>query len=208
MEYDDTFNTEHAFAVDIGRWERRHRDFWTERLGRRYLLTVVPTRSHQGRILEIGAAWYNRYQKDVVGRDNELTVIDVKEPDHPEIVAIDGLDRYIRFDMTEDAERSAAAPSGCVGLFDGIRSWGVLSHYGFAPDQCRRYLDNVHRFLRPGGQGIFKLDIDTHKTVKQSPVAGVGFLEDLIRERFRIVHTDVLIGNTPGHVHYVEKPGG
>ena len=60
MEYDDTFNAAYAFAIDISGWEQKHRDFWTERLGRRYLLSVVPTRSRSGKRLEIGAAWYNR----------------------------------------------------------------------------------------------------------------------------------------------------
>lgn len=209
MEYDDTFNTAHAFAVDIGRWEAKHRDFWTGRLGRRYLLSVVPTRARTGRILEIGAAWYNKYQKDVVGRDNELTVIDIKDPLDPAIVAIAGLDRYIRFDMTERADWGNASVAttldGCRGSFDEIRSWGVLSHYGFSASQCRDYLENVADFLAPGGQAIFKLDIDTHKVVKQAPSAGVDFLEGLIRDRFSVVHADVLTGNTPGHVLYVEK---
>jgi hypothetical protein len=204
MEYDDTFNAAHAFAIDISGWEQKHRDFWTQRLGRRYLLSVVPTRSRRGKILEIGAAWYNRYQKEVVGKGNELTIIDIKESRHPDIVAVLGLDRYIQFDMTEDTS-SDGALGDIHGTFDEIRSWGVLSHYGFSPAQCQHYLDNIERLLGPSGQAIFKLDIDTYKAVKQLPTAGLGFLEELIRERFAVVHTDVLTGSTPGHVHYVEK---
>jgi hypothetical protein len=209
MEYDNTFNTTHAFEIDIRHWDHEHRAFWTERLGRRYLLSVVPTRSRRGRILEIGAASYNKYQKEVVGRENELTVIDIKPSHHPNITAIHGLDRYIQFDMTETADASDASGtltlSDCRGYFDEIRSWGVLSHYGFSVPQCERYLDNIHGFLKAGGQAIFKLDRDTFKVKKHSPSVSVEFLEDLIRARFTVVHTDVLSGNTPGNVHYVEK---
>lgn len=209
MEYDDTFNTMHAFPIDISRWDEKNRAFWTDRLGRRYLLTVVPTMARRGRILEIGAAWYNKYQKEVVGLENELTIIDVKPSHSPDIVDIRGLDRYIRFDMTESAEAPDAPDSvtgdACRGYFDEIRSWGVLSHYGFSGAQCERYLDNIHRFLGAGGQAIFKLDIDTFKVKKHTPSVGLDFLEDLIRARFTVVHTDVLGGNTPGHVLYVRK---
>lgn len=209
MEYDDTFNTTHAFEIDISQWDHEHRAFWTERLGRRYLLSVVPTRSRRGRILEIGAASYNKYQKEVVGRENELTVIDIKPSHHPNIKAIYGLDSYIQFDMTENADTADASGtlrlSDCRGYFDEIRSWGVLSHYGFSRDQCRNYLENIRLFLKPGGQAIFKLDIDTYKTVKQLPSIGPDYLEGLIRERFTVVHADTLGGNTPGHVLYVEK---
>jgi len=212
VEYDDSFNDPSAFLVDISRWDQEHQTFWRERLGRRYLLSVVPTRSREGKILEIGAAWYNRYQKAVVGEENDLTIIDIKEPHHPEILAIEGLDRYIRFDMTQSADAcdasGGAAPGDCREYFDEIRSWGVLSHYGFSRDQCRTYLDNVHSFLKAGGQAIFKLDIDTHKIVKYPPSITLEFLEDLIRERFTVVHSDTLGGNTPGHVHYVEKREG
>jgi len=201
MDYDDTFRGEPAPGIDIGRWDPRNREFWTERLGRRYLLSVVPTRARSGRILEIGAAWYNKYQKEVVGRGNELTIIDIKEPDSPDLLAIEGLDRYVRFDMTQPA----GAPADLASAFDEIRSWGVLSHYGFTPAQCRTYLDHVDAFLKPGGQVIFKLDIDTHKKVKQPASGTLALLEDLIRERFTIRHSDTLTGNTPGHVHYVEK---
>ena len=209
MEYDDSFNTAHAFAIDISRWDEENRAFWTDRVGRRYLLTVVPTKARRGRILEIGAAWYNRYQKEVVGFENELTIIDIKPSHSPDIVAIRGLDRYICFDMTQSAEATEAPDSvtgdDCFGYFDEIRSWGVLSHYGFSGDQCERYLDNIDRFLGAGGQAIFKLDIDTFKVKKHAPDVGLGFLEDLIRSRFTVVHIDVLGGNTPGHVLYVEK---
>ncbi len=209
MEYDDTFNTAQIFAIDIRRWDQRHRDFWTRRLGRRYLLSVVPTKSRPGRILEIGAAWYNRYQKDVVGKENELTVIDIKEAGHPDIVAVMGMDRYVQFDMTRSADQGDASGHGTIdrlqGAFDEIRSWGVLSHYPFSPAQCERYLANIALLLKPGGQAIFKLDIDTHKVVKQLPSAGFEFLEGLIHERFAVVHTDVLNGSTPGRVHYVQR---
>ncbi len=154
-----------------------------------------------GNVLEIGAAWYNKYQTEVVGRDAELTVVDIKEPDSPDLVAMVGTFRYVKFDMTQ----ADGLPGELVGAFDEIRSWGVLSHLGFSPEQCRVYLDNVHAFLKPGGQVIFKLDIDTHKTVKQLAGAGVEFLEGLIQERFTVLHTDTLAGNTPGHVHYAEK---
>jgi hypothetical protein len=209
MQYDDTFNNTHAFAIDIRHWDPRHREFWTGRLGRRYLLTVVPQRSRMGRILEIGAGWYNRYQKEVVGRENELTVIDIKKACHPEITEILDLDRYIRFDMTVNSAGNQLigcdAPEDLEGYFDEIRSWGVLSHYRFSREQCGNYLNNVHRFLKPLGQAIFKLDIDTHKVVKQLPGAGLDFIEALIRDRFTIIYTDVLVGKTAGFVHYVEK---
>jgi len=209
MEYDDTFNGSPAAGIDLLQWDEKNRAFWTERLGRRYLLSVVPTRARMGKILEIGAAWYNKYQKEVVGRENELTIFDIKEPDHPDIVSIAGLDRYFRFDMTAstaatDAPGSALAGGFC-NAFDEIRSWGVLSHYGFSRDQCRQYLDNVRGFLKDGGQAIFKLDRDTHKAKKYPPTITLEFLEELIRERFTICHTDTLVGNTPGNVHYVEK---
>ena len=207
MEYDETHNGPQTFRIDIGHWSPEHQAFWTERVGRRYLLSVVPTMARKGKILEIGAAWYNTYQKEIVGGENELTIIDIKERHHPDIVAIHGLDRYIQFDMTE----SVCDPSGdgaqgdCREYFDEIRSWGVLSHYGFSRDQCRNYLENIRLFLKPGGQAIFKLDIDTYKTVKQLPSIGPDYLEGLIRERFTVVHADTLGGNTPGHVLYVEK---
>ena len=209
MEYNDTFNGSPAAGIDLLRWDEKNRAFWTERLGRRYLLSVVPTRARKGKILEIGAAWYNKYQKDVVGRENELTIFDIKEPDHPDIVSIAGLDRYVRFDMTAstvatDAPGSALAGGFC-SAFDEIRSWGVLSHFGFSRDQCRQYLDNVRGFLKNGGQAIFKLDRDTFKAKKYPPTISLEFLEELIRERFTISHTDTLVGNTPGNVHYVEK---
>ena len=60
-----------------------------------------------------------------------------------------------------DAPGSAIVGGFC-GDFDEIRSWGVLSHFGFSRDQCRQYLDNVCGFLKDGGQAIFKLDRDTH----------------------------------------------
>lgn len=201
MDYDDTFDGAPAFGIDISRWDQRNQAFWTDRLGRRYLLSVVPKRARKGKILEIGAAWYNKYQKEVVGRENELTIVDIKEPDSPDLVAIVGLDRYVKFDMTQPA----GATSDLRVSFDEIRSWGVLSHYGFTPEQCRIYLDNIRAFLKPGGQVIFKLDIDTHKRVKQLPSVSLTLLEDLIRERFTIRHSDTLSGNTPGHVHYAEK---
>ena len=201
MHFDDSTLDPQAFLIDIAHWDARHRDFWISRLGRRYLLSVVPTRSRGGSVLEIGAAWYNKYQTEVVGRDRELTVVDIKEPDSPDLVAMVGPFRYFTFDMTQDA----GVPGELVGAFDEIRSWGVLSHYGFTPEQCRVYLDNVHAFLKPGGQVIFKLDIDTHKTVKQLASVGVDFLEGLIRERFTILHGDTLGGNTPGHVLYAER---
>jgi len=209
MEYDNSFNTAHAFAIDISRWDKENRAFWSDHLGRRYLLTVVLTKARRGRILEIGAAWCNRYQKEIVGLGNELTIIDIKPSHSPDIVAIRGLDRYICFDMTQSAEAPEAPDSvkggDCRGYFDEIRSWGVLSHFGFSSEQCERYLDNIDRFLVAGGQAIFKLDIDTYKVKKHAPGVGLGYLEDLIRARFTVVHTDVLSGNTPGHVLYVEK---
>lgn len=209
MEYDDTFNGSPAAGIDLLQWDEKNRAFWTERLGRRYLLSVVPTRARKGKILEIGAASYNKYQKDVVGWENELTIFDIKEPDHPDIVSIAGLDRYVRFDMTASTAATAAPGSALTGAlygsFDEIRSWGVLSHFGFSRDQCRQYLDNVRSFLKNGGQAIFKLDRDTHKAKKYPPTITLEFLEELIRERFTISHTDTLVGNTPGNVHYVEK---
>ena len=198
MEYDDSSLPPASFRIDIGHWDARNRDFWTTRLGRRYLLSVVPQRSRGLRVLEIGAAWYNRYQREVVGKERELTVVDVKDPESPDLLAMIGPFRYVRFDMTQ----AEGAPPDFHGAFDEIRSWGVLSHYGFSPGQCRVYLDNVRAFLAPGGQAIFKLDIDTHKQVKQHPAASVDFLEGEIRRRFTIHHSDVLGGNTPGHVHY------
>jgi cyclopropane fatty-acyl-phospholipid synthase-like methyltransferase len=93
----------------------------------------------------------------------------------------------------------------CRGAFDEIRSWGVLSHYDFSRDECRQYLDNVFAFLKDEGQAIFKLDIDTHKAKKYPASISLEFLEGLIRERFVVVHTDVLAGNTPGHIHYAER---
>ena len=201
MEYDDSSLAPDSFRIDIGHWDARNRDFWTTRLGRRYLLSVVPARSRGGRVLEIGAAWYNKYQTEVVGKDRELTVVDVKEADSPDLLAMVGPFRYVRFDMTQ----AHGAPEGFRAAFDEIRSWGVLSHYGFTPGQCRAYLDNVHAFLKPGGQVIFKLDIDTHKQVKQLPSASMEFLEEEISRRFTIRHSDTLVGNTPGHVHYADK---
>ena len=100
MNYDDTFNSSHTFDIDIGQWDPEHQAFWTDRLGRRHLLSVVPKRARRGKILEIGAAWYNKYQTAVVGEGNELTIIDIKPGNHPDIAQISGLDRYIRLDMT------------------------------------------------------------------------------------------------------------
>lgn len=111
--------------------------------------------------------------------------------------------------MTASTAATDAPGSALVGgfcsAFDEIRSWGVLSHFGFSRDQCRQYLDNVRRFLKDGGQAIFKLDRDTHKVKKYPPTITLEFLEELIREQFTISHTDTLVGNTPGNVHYVEK---
>lgn len=204
MVYDDSFAGLPAAGIDLAGWDERHRAFWSDRLGRRYLLSVVPSRARRGRILEIGAAWYNKYQKEVVGRDNELTIFDVKEPDHPDVTSIPGLDRYCRFDMTTPPG-AAGAPEGCLGFFDEIRSWGVLSHYGFSPAQCRDYLGNVHAFLRAGGQAIFKLDRDTHKAKKFAAAVSVEWLVEAIADRFTLLHADTLVGNTPGEVLYVEK---
>ena len=68
------------------------------------------------------------------------------------------------------------------------------------------HTDTHLRFTSVGRvKRIFKLDIDTCKVKKHAPGVGLGFLEDLIRARFTVVHTDVLGGNTPGHVLYVEK---
>ena len=145
--------------------------------------------------------------KEIVGSENELTIIDIKDRHHPDIAAIHGLDRYIQFDMTESARDTSGDGTQveCREYFDEIRSWGVLSHCGFSRDQCRNYLENIRRFLKAGGQAIFKLDIDTYKTVKHLPSVGLEYLEGLIRERFTVVHADTLGGNTPGHVLYVEK---
>ena len=159
--------------------------------------------ARKGKILEIGAAWYNKYQKAVVGEGNELTIIDIKPEHHPEIAQISGLDRYIRFDMTGAPDDKTQRE--CRGAFDEIRSWGVLSHYGFSRDECRQYLDNVFAFLKNDGQAIFKLDIDTYKVKKYPASISLEFLEGLVRERFVVSHTDVLAGNTPGHVHYAER---
>jgi hypothetical protein len=185
----------------IAHWETNIQAFWRRYIDRYYEFFVLSKKMRPGQILDVGAEFYNKYIKEVIAPGQTLTVVDLKEPDHPDILIVKDLDHYHRFDMTRDDYQNFPA---LAGQFDTVLSFGVLSYYDISPDMCSRYLDNMVGFMNPDGMAIFKVDRHAIENHKQFPAFSV--LHQWIADRFYIKELDVLASNDQAfYIYYCTK---
>lgn len=171
----------------ISHWEKPIQDFWKTFIDRYYEFFILPGKMKKGEVLDVGAEFYNKYIKEVIADGQHLTVVDLKEPDHPDIRIVQDLDAYERFDMTVDDHRDFPQLSG---RFDTALSFGVLSFYDIPPEKCIRYLENLAGFLKPDGLVVMKFDLSVIARHRLFP----SFLElhRMVMDRFTIEAIDIL----------------
>jgi len=174
----------------IAHWEPAIQAFWKTYIDRYYEFFILPERMQPGEILDVGAEFYNKYVKEVIAAGQRLTVVDLKEPDHPDIRIVQGLDAYERFDMTVDDHRDFPRLSG---RFDTALSFGVLSYYDIPPDKCIRYLENLAGFLKPDGLAVMKIDLSVIQRHQLFPA--FPDLHCMIMDRFTMERIDLLNGD-------------
>lgn len=185
----------------IAHWETEIQAFWRHYIDRYYEFFVLSKKMKRGQILDVGAEFYNKYIKEVIADGQTLTVVDLKEPDHPDILIVKDLDHYYRFDMTRDDYQDFPT---LAGQFDTVLSFGVLSYYDFSPDMCSRYIDNMIGFMKPDGMAIFK--VDRHAIEKHQQFPAFSVLHQWIADRFCIKELDVLTSiNQAFYFYYCTK---
>ncbi|HAS82718.1 MAG TPA: hypothetical protein DCS43_08615 [Verrucomicrobia bacterium] len=185
--FDGSIREQYTYGDTIAHWEPPIQAFWRRFPDRYYQFFVMAPRLKPGRILEVGAEFYNKYIKEVIAPGQELTVVDIKAPDHPDIASICGLDYYYRLDMTSD---DGLNYPWLQGHFDTVLSFGVLSAYDFTYEECVRYVQNMARFLKPEGLAIFK--IDRHRLTLHTKLPSFAHLISIIQTFFAIRERDIL----------------
>jgi len=176
------------YGNSIAHWDASIQAFWRQYIDRYYEFFVLSGKIKKGYILDVGAEFYNKHIKEVIAPGQHLTVVDIKEPDHPDILIVNDLDQYCKFDMTYSDHRDFPE---LTGKFDTVLSFGVLSYYDFRPDQCARYLDNLVGFMKPGGMAVIK--VDRHALQQHAHFPAFPVLHQMITDRFAIDELDILI---------------
>jgi hypothetical protein len=148
-------------------------------------------------VLEVGAEFYNKYIKEVIAKGQFLAVVDIKEPNHPDIQMVNDLDLYQKFDMTADDYREFPA---MAGAFDTVLSFGVLSYYDFSVDMCGKYLDNMIGFMKAGGMAVFK--VDQRAILNHSHFPTFPELHRMICSRFNVFELDILVDKSQEYFIY------
>jgi hypothetical protein len=189
--YDATLKLR-SYGEAIAHWDPAIQAFWKTYIDRYYEFFILRDKMQKGEILDVGSEFYNKYIKEVIADGQRLTVVDLKEPDHPDIRIVQGLDAYELFDMTVDDHRDFPQLSG---RFDTALSFGVLSYYDIPPEKCIRYLDNLAGFLKPDGLAVMKFDLEVIRRHRLFPA--FPDLHRMVMDRFVIEGIDLLNGD--GH---------
>jgi hypothetical protein len=183
-----------SYGGAIDHWDVSIQRFWKTHIDRYYEYFVLPEKLRNGKVLEIGAEWYSRHIKEIIARDSELTLIDIKDASHPDVNLICNLDHYYQMDMTQRSTKY----ENLVGYFDAVLSLGVLGFFDFNREMCVNYVDNVSKMAKNSGQAIFKFDVHVMKTHKYSP--SPNELIEILEKRFVITETDELIENAQKYI--------
>lgn len=201
VNYLDETIKNNDYGDAIAHWETEIQAFWRLYIDRYYEFFVLSKKMRRGQILDVGAEFYNKYIKEVIAHGQTLTVVDLKEPDHPDIQIVKDLDHYHRFDMTRDDYQDFPT---LAGQFDTVLSFGVLSYYDFSPDMCSRYIDNMVGFMKPDGMAIFK--VDRHAIEKHQQFPAFSVLHQWIADMFCIKELDVLASKDQAfYIYYCSK---
>ena len=187
VNYYDNSIRQRSYGQAISHWDATIQSFWHEYIDRYYEFFVLSEKIKRGHVLDIGAEFYNKYIKEVIAMGQFLAVVDIKEPDHPEIQMVNDLDLYQKFDMTADDYRDFPALSGA---FDTVLSFGVLSYYDFSVDMCVKYLDNMIGFMKAEGLAVFK--VDQRAILKHTHFPDFPELHRMICSRFAVLELDIL----------------
>jgi 2-polyprenyl-3-methyl-5-hydroxy-6-metoxy-1,4-benzoquinol methylase len=188
VRYFDESIKNNDYGNAIAHWDASTQAFWRHYVDRYYEFFVLSKKIKQGHILDVGAEFYNKHIKEVIAAGQHLTVVDIKEPEHPDILIVQDLDQYFKFDMTYSDYRDFTE---LTGKFDTVLSFGVLSYYDFTPDQCARYLDNMVGFMKPEGMAVIK--VDQHALQQHAHFPAFPVLHQMITDRFAIDELDILI---------------
>lgn len=201
VRYLDQSIRNYVYGHAIAHWEPAIQAFWQRYTDRYYEFFVMADKIKPGHLLDVGAEFYNKYIKEVLSSAKTLTVVDIKEPDHPDIQIVQGLNHYYKFDMTADDYSKVA---GLCAAFDTVLSFGVLSYYDFTADMCARYIDNLVGFLKPDGLAVIK--VDQHAILKHDRFPPFPVLHGLISDRFAVVELDVLTdADQEFYIYYCRK---
>jgi len=184
--YDQSIKNQ-SYGQSVGHWDSNILDFWQKHIDRYYEFFILARKVKQGHILDIGAEFYNKYIKEVLAHGQILTIVDVKEPSHPDIEIINDLDFYYKFDMTADDWRNVPSLSHTC---DTVLSFGVLGYYDFTTEMCIHYLDNMVGFLKPDGLAVIK--VDQHALISNRRFPPFPILHGLIVDRFIINELHIL----------------
>jgi hypothetical protein len=197
VNYFDETSISQDYGTAIAHWDGAVQQFWRQYIDRRYQFFVLSRKLKPGHVLDVGAEFYNKHVKEVIAPGQSLTIVDIKDADHPDIKIVRDLDHYLRFDMTRDDGR--AFPE-LAGRFDTALSFGVLSYYDFTPEMCSRYIDNMYHFLKRDGLAIFKVDRHMIERYREFPAFSV--LHRMILARFQVDELDVLTSGDQAYFTY------
>jgi hypothetical protein len=201
VNYYDHSIKQRSYGNAISHWDVSIQNFWRKYVDRYYEFFVLSAKIKNGYILDIGAEFYNKHIKEVIAKGQQLAIVDIKEPDHPEIRMVNDLDLYQKFDMTADDYRQFPA---LAGAFDTVLSFGVLSYYDFSVDMCVKYLDNMNGFLKADGMAVFK--VDQRAILSHTRFPAFPELHRMICSRFVIMELDILTdANNEYCLYYCRK---
>jgi len=195
--FDESIKANYKYGNAIAHWEKEIQDFWNHYIDRYYEFFILSKKLKKGHVLDVGAEFYNKYIKEVIALGQELTIVDLKTKNHPDIEIIKDLDHYYKFDMTGDEYRNYPELSQ---KFDTVISFGVLSYYNITPEMCIKYLDNLHVFLKPDGLAVIKVDKTT--ILKHADFPTFQELHAMIGHKFLIHEIDLLTNDDMEFIIY------
>ena len=151
------------FGESTKRWDECVRTFWkghSDRLYEFYVLPGILGIKGDSSLVEIGAEYYSKYIRSVLGITNGFfCLIDKKPKDHYDIRNVLNVDLFLSADLTS----SINFP---IPTFDFVISFGVLSHYDFSLTQCVTYVQNTLKMMKNQGACAIKIDVQVVQKIK------------------------------------------
>ncbi len=177
-------------------WHIDIRNFWASHNDRMYEFYILPKKlniTDGMNVLEIGAEYYSKHIKSILGENYELYLLDKKDYEHPDIYNVLDIRKFIQFDLTTQMNEYN-------DYFDRIITFGVLSHYDFTSEQIGIYLNNLATMLKPDGLCALKIDVQIMQKMKN--YNSVSGLVSIIKNVFSVIETDSIYDQN-GNLQFV-----
>lgn len=183
-------------------WNKEIRNFWAkhnDRIYQFYILPLVFKVNPSSKVLEIGAQYYSKYLKSILGRNYSFSLLDIKPSNHPDVKCVLHVDSFINCDLTKPIKLY-------INKFDFVISFGVLSYYNFSKSECSIYLNNLLKMLKEGGVCAIKIDIKIFNRMEK--FNNYIQLTDMIKEYFNVFRSDSIHernGNLQWLIYYCKS---